>query len=213
MPFARRLLLCLGLATFTAVIPARADIYIYRLPDGTQVITDRKIKDKRYKLVRKNASVKGMGAVLAQGPARFFRDTTAYDRLIQRTAARYALDPALLKAVMHAESGFNPQALSPKGASGLMQLMPQTAQRFGVSDVFDPAQNVRGGARYLRILLRQFSGDARLALAAYNAGEHAVLRHQGIPPYPETRQYVRKVLSLRERYAHLQFAQTSVTAQ
>lgn len=213
MPFRHCLLLCLGLATFAAVMPARADVYIYRLPDGTQVITDRRLTDKRYKLVRKNTSVKGMGAVLAQDPGRFFRNPGAYDRLIHRTASRYALDPALLKAVMHAESGFNPHARSPKGALGLMQLMPETAQRYGVHDIFDPVENVGGGARYLRALLTRFAGDARLALAAYNAGEHAVLRHRGIPPYRETRHYVHKVLNLRDRYARVQFAQASLVAQ
>ena len=106
----------------------------------------------------------------------------------------YQLEPALLHAVISAESAYNPQARSPKGARGLMQLMPDTARRFGVSDPDDPTENLHGGARYLRWLLDSFT-DLRLALAAYNAGEGAVQRYgNAIPPYPETRTYVRRVI-------------------
>jgi soluble lytic murein transglycosylase-like protein len=117
-------------------------------------------------------------------------------RLVDSVAQSHGMEPALLLAVISAESGFRAKAISPKGAQGLMQLMPATARRLGVRDPFDPEQNVRGGARYLNELLRLFDNDLRLALAAYNAGEDAVLRHgRAIPPYPETRQYVTRVLS------------------
>ncbi|MDI3328964.1 MAG: lytic transglycosylase domain-containing protein [Alicyclobacillaceae bacterium] len=119
--------------------------------------------------------------------------------LILQTAGRYGLDPALLRAVMAVESGGNPSARSPAGALGLMQLMPSTARSLGV-DPLDPAQNLDGGARYLRDLLARFRGDVVLALAAYNAGPAAVERHGGIPPYPETREYVRRVTELYRRF-------------
>ena len=112
-------------------------------------------------------------------------------------ARRHGLDPELVIAVVSVESGFRPQAVSPKGAQGLMQLMPRTAQSLGVVDAFDPEQNLDGGVRHLGQLLAAYNGDVERALAAYNAGEGAVHRHNGIPPYRETRAYVKKVL---ERY-------------
>lgn len=117
-----------------------------------------------------------------------------YQRLIERTAERHQLDPSLLEALVEIESGRNAQAVSPKGARGLGQLMPATARRFDVADVHDPAENLDGAARYLAWLIDRYQGDLTLALAAYNAGEGAVDRHLGVPPYPETRAYVRKVL-------------------
>ena len=117
--------------------------------------------------------------------------------LAAAAARRHGLEPGLVMAVVSVESGFRPEAVSPKGAQGLMQLMPKTAEALGVEDAFDPAQNLDGGARHLGELLTVYGGDLTRALAAYNAGEGAVLRHGGVPPYRETRAYVRKVL---ERY-------------
>ena len=122
-----------------------------------------------------------------------------FAELIERAAESHRVDPILLTAMARTESSFDPRAVSPKGAQGLMQLMPQTASRFGVTDAFDVEQNVDGGARYLSWLLERFSGQTELALAGYNAGEAAVERHSGIPPYPETEAYVRKVLEQAER--------------
>lgn len=113
--------------------------------------------------------------------------------LVRNLAPEYRLDPKLVLAVVEAESNFDPQALSSKNARGLMQLIPATAQRFGVKDVWDPEQNLRGGMAYLRWLLDHFNGDVRLALAGYNAGEEAVRRHRGVPPYDETRAYVKRI--------------------
>ena len=115
-------------------------------------------------------------------------------RMVRDMAPRYQLDPNLVLAVVEAESGFNPKALSPKNAQGLMQLIPATAQRFGVADVWDPEQNLRGGMAYLRWLLDYFEGDVKLALAGYNAGEKAVDRHGGVPPYQETQTYVKRIM-------------------
>jgi hypothetical protein len=114
--------------------------------------------------------------------------------LIEAAADRHGLEPALLTAMMEVESAFDPRAVSPKGARGLLQLMPATATRFGVGDPFDPVQNVEGGARYLSWLMQRFEGQPELALAGYNAGEGAVDRHGGVPPYPETQHYVARVL-------------------
>jgi soluble lytic murein transglycosylase-like protein len=114
--------------------------------------------------------------------------------LAAEAARRYGIDPALVLAVVDVESAFRPRAVSPKGAQGLMQLMPGTARELGVQDPFDPGQNLDGGARHLRALLNKYQGDLEKALAAYNAGAGAVERHGGVPPYAETREYVRKVL-------------------
>ncbi len=114
--------------------------------------------------------------------------------IVAAAARRHGLDPALVLAVVSVESGFRPAAVSPKGAQGLMQLMPKTAASLGVEDAFDPAQNLDGGARHLGQLLTLYGGDLTRALAAYNAGEGAVERHGGVPPYRETRAYVKKVL-------------------
>ena len=114
--------------------------------------------------------------------------------LAEAAARRHGLDPALVLAVVHVESGFRPDAVSPKGARGLMQLMPGTATRLGVEDSFDPEQNLDGGTRHLGDLIARYNGDVKRALAAYNAGEGAVERHRGVPPYGETRAYVRNVL-------------------
>ena len=117
-------------------------------------------------------------------------------REIERTAARHGVDPRLVEAVVRVESAGDPGAVSPKGAQGLMQLMPARAAALGVRDAFDPAANLDGGVRHLRDLLARYDGNLPLALAAYNAGEAAVRAHGGIPPFPETRAYVRKVLAL-----------------
>jgi soluble lytic murein transglycosylase-like protein len=130
-------------------------------------------------------------------------NTSAYADVIQLASQESGVDEAFLRAIIHAESAFNPRAMSIKGAQGLMQLMPGTALDMGVHDAFDTAQNIRGGARYLGLLLRTFSGNERLAAAAYNAGPAAVQRYNGVPPYAETQVYVDRVGTLRKRYGQV----------
>jgi soluble lytic murein transglycosylase-like protein len=136
----------------------------------------------------------------APTPTSVAGDTTQYDALIQASAARNGVDPALLKALIRAESNFDPNAGSPAGAQGLTQLMPGTAAGLGVTDVHDPAQAIEGGAKYLRSQLDAFGGDETKALAAYNAGPGAVTRYGGVPPYAETQQYVQRVLGYAAGY-------------
>lgn len=135
------------------------------------------------------------------GPFSNLPNQAAYDSHIKLYCKRYGLDCNLVKAVIRAESGFNPFAISPKGAMGLMQLMPETSRDLGVENPFDPRQNIDGGARYLRMMLDRF-GKTELALAAYNAGPEAVVKHGGIPPFDETQIYVKTVMDFYERYRY-----------
>jgi soluble lytic murein transglycosylase-like protein len=131
---------------------------------------------------------------------------TRYDEPIRQAAALYQIPEELVRAVIKVESDYDPRALSRANAHGLMQLIPETAERMMVSDIFDPRQNIFGGVRYLRVLANLFNGDLELTVAAYNAGENAVIRHGGIPPYEETQHYVSKVLSF---YRHYRAARTT----
>ena len=172
---------------------ASADIYKYEDETGvihlTNVPTD---VTKKYTLIMREPRILFNRKIA--------RDINKYDVLISRTAQKHGMDPALVKAVIKAESNFNHQAVSPKGARGLMQLMPATASSLQVDDSFHPEKNIDGGVRYLRYLIRLFNGDLRLALAAYNAGEKAVQRYGGVPPYRETQQYVQRVLAYLDGY-------------
>jgi soluble lytic murein transglycosylase-like protein len=127
-------------------------------------------------------------------------DITRFDQMIRNASEKYNVEPALIKAIIKAESNFNHQAVSPKGARGLMQLMPATASSLQVKDSFQPEKNIDGGVRYIRYLLNLFNGNLPFALAAYNAGEKAVMRHNGIPPYRETQTYVQRVQAYLSRY-------------
>lgn len=127
-------------------------------------------------------------------------NTRAFGAEIIAAAREYAVDASLIRAVIHAESAYRRDAKSPKGAQGLMQLMPATQAEVAVSDPYDPAQNIRGGTDYLARLLESFNGDVELAAAAYNAGPEAIRNHRGVPPYAETREYVRRVQILYRRY-------------
>ena len=130
------------------------------------------------------------------------RNRSEIEQLVRRLAPEYEIEPQLVMALISAESSFNPTAVSPKNAQGLMQLIPETAARFGVKKILNPADNIKGGLAYLRWLLAFFEGDVSLVLAAYNAGERAVEKYRGIPPYPETRDYVRKITGVYKKAVH-----------
>lgn len=174
---------------------AEANIYSFRDERGVVHFSNMPHLDKRYKLVYRipTAPDQRPNAWTPAGPISV--DISKLVPLIESAAKANGLDAKLVHAVIRAESGYNVRALSPKGAVGLMQLIPGTAQRYGVRNSYDPEQNINGGTRYLRDLLKMFNGNVELALAGYNAGENAVIRAGNrIPPYPETMAYVPKVL-------------------
>ncbi|GAB4513184.1 MAG: hypothetical protein Tsb0026_17650 [Sulfuricaulis sp.] len=193
----------LGLcALFVVGATAQAEVYVYEMPDGSRMITDHPINAKHTRVVRVAPDVKGAGRLAAQKNSPVFRENSStYDRLIRRYADEHGVDFALVKAVMQAESSFNPYAVSNKGARGLMQMMPATASRYGVRDIYNPSENIRAGVQHLRFLSEMFNNKLYLVIAAYNAGENAVKQHQGIPPYEETQLYVRKVLQYQRQYS------------
>ncbi len=185
---------------FLAVIravPAQADIYAWRDEHGRLVVSEHPAPagiSVRTFAVRGNEAFR---TTRADGPRSTLE--TRLHATVADHAARHALNPDLIRAVIRAESAWNPRAVSPKGAMGLMQLMPATAAAYGVVDPFDPAENIRAGVAYLRRLLDRFDGKTELALAAYNAGPEAVEKYgRTIPPYRETRSYVRKIVSVTE---------------
>jgi soluble lytic murein transglycosylase-like protein len=200
----RRLLFCLSLAASFAGT-ARADIAV--LTSGlTFKVASARVEDGTVFLALKDGGEVGLPATSLRGlvPDEVIDEVASANassgglrRLAMAAAQRHGLDPDLVMAVVSVESAFRPQAVSPKGALGLMQLMPATATSLGVRDPFDPAENLDGGTRHLGLLVSAYGGDLTRALAAYNAGEGAVSRHRGVPPYRETRAYVKKVL---ERY-------------
>lgn len=194
-----------SLLTLGLLLPGAAfagGIYRYVEKDGTVVYTN--VPPGRAKSARK---VEGefRPAPALEAPARITSRTRLtleeFDAFIEAAAIRYKMPVALVKAVMHAESAFDPNALSNVGASGLMQLMPGTAREMYVKDIFDPKDNIEGGTRYLRVLANEFNGDMVKMVAAYNAGPDAVRKYNGqVPPYPETQAYVRKVIALYFQY-------------
>lgn len=185
---------------------AHADIYAYTDADGVRHFTNVQSNDTRYKRIIKSRETEpGYRFPSTSHPAGLAATglrvrASSYDGLVRQASRAYQMDEALVRAVIHTESAFNPSAVSTKGASGLMQLMPDTASRYGVRDVFDPVENVYAGVHYLHDLKQMFNGNMQLTVAAYNAGENAVLRYGGIPPYPETINYVSRVIDLHGRY-------------
>ena len=175
-------------------MPVTADVYKKVGADGRIYFTNQR-SGAGYRLVMRTPK---KGTVAYQ---KFVQNRDKLTPLIRAEASRYEVDPALVLAVVHAESFYDPNAVSKVGATGLMQLMPDTARKYGVTDRRDPSQNVQGGAQYLRDLLEMFNFDLRLALAAYNAGEQSVMKYgMVIPPYPETQKYVRKVIQYYQEY-------------
>lgn len=282
-PAVKRCLLALAfLGLFTAGGTADAVLYVYEKPDGSSLVTDHAVNDKRWRLVAVRGEVRRAARLMAtensprfrEGPSTYDRPIkniaheygvsfdlvktimnaespfnpyvipnknavglmqmlsetakysgvhdiearradrlmatensplfragpSTYDRLIKDIAHEYGVNFALVKAIMHAESYFNPHATSNKGAVGLMQVLPETAKDYGVHDIYDPVENIRVAVRHLRYLSEAFDNDYYLVIAAYNAGEHAVKKYRGMPPYAETQNYVQKVLHYTHEY-------------
>ena len=202
----QHLILMTGMLGVLIIGPARADLFGFVDENGRAHVSTVQL-DVRYKLFKRTppqlaASPPTLSAAkLPKVTAVSATRRAVYRKHVAKAAKKYNLDPALLHAVISAESHYNPAAVSRRGASGLMQLMPYTATRYRVINVFDPAQNIGGGAQYLRDLLRLFKNDMALAIAAYNAGENTVIKYGWrIPPYPETVAYVPKVLAYYAKY-------------
>jgi hypothetical protein len=198
LPSGRALAALLGWGVVAVAPPSQADIFKSVDQDGVVSFTSRPTGEGARLVARDSRHRATVVPVMPrdQSPERFSR----YDLYIRQAAALYQIPEELIRAVIMVESGFDPAAVSPMNAQGLMQLIPATAERMMVTDVFDPRQNVFGGTRYLRVLANLFNGDLELTIAGYNAGEGAVMRHGGIPPYEETRDYVVKVLGYYRLY-------------
>ena len=198
--YARRLILChsiLFLCAVTTPCFVTADIYRYVDEDDIVHFTDAPT-DKRFKIfMRDYKKDKELRTKLRYAST---VNPAEYEQLIKSCSEKYGVNQNLVKAVIHAESGYDQNAVSSKGAGGLMQLMPETAKSLKVADRFNPRDNVDGGVKYLRFLLDTFRGDVSLAVAAYNAGLNKVAKYGGIPPYNETRTYVNRVLSYMKSY-------------
>jgi soluble lytic murein transglycosylase len=169
---------------------ARADVYAYKDRNGVLTFTNVPTHGGFRRVLRDSS-----GARASVAPV-----NASYDSLIRTASGRYNIDADLVRAVIKTESDFNATARSRKGAMGLMQLMPDTARLHNVFDAYNPEENVEGGVRHLRMLLDRYQGDLELSLAAYNAGSGAVEKHRGIPPFAETREYVRRVLRFYDSY-------------
>jgi soluble lytic murein transglycosylase-like protein len=185
--------------------PALADIWTFKDDSGVIHFTNIPSNDKRYKLLRKEAANPAPVHNALRGGMSSWLPSDAliqrYSPIVDTASRAYGVDKALVHAVISAESAYNPVAMSRAGAMGLMQLMPETARRYGVKNILDPVENIHGGVRYLKDLLLMFNGNIELAVAAYNAGENAVIKYGNrIPPYAETVQYVPKVLGFYRKF-------------
>jgi len=166
-----------------------ADIYAHRDSRGNMTFTNTPNHSGYHVIIREPS-----------GHSRVAGEPQSFEQMVRSASNRYGVNPNLVWAVIKVESNFNPEAVSKKGARGLMQLMPATARQHRVENIHDPIQNIQGGVRHLRLLLDRFQGNLRLGLAAYNAGTRAVERYRNIPPYSETRKYVRRVLKYYDFY-------------
>lgn len=180
--------------------PAQAAIYVYESPEGSKIITDSKIRKKGYVLQRsyKTKTYRSSGA---KTPYYAKPKKSKYDALIVNMALKYDLEPSFIKAVIHVESAFDQNALSRAGAMGLMQLMPATAASYQLKqNHFNPNLNVEAGVQHIKDLVERYDNDKKLILAAYNAGAGAVRKYNGVPPYEETQNYIKKVMKLYKLY-------------
>ena len=185
---------------FLASTAAHARVYLYQMPDGSRMVSDRPLINSKAKLVRRSKDLSNMGHYVARRTVRAKRRMRLWSYYIFEESKKYGVDESLVKAVIYTESYFNPNATSHKGASGLMQLMPATAAKYGVSDLYNPRQNITAGIKHLQYLMTLYPDNLKHALAAYNAGENAVNKYNGIPPYRETQGYVKKVMKHFKRF-------------
>ena len=194
------ILLLLTGCSFSGLLAAQDPVKVFQYTDkkGTVSFSDRQPLDVPYTLVKFDCFACNVHSTTDWERIPLF--PKHYLREIELAAKQHDVDPALIQAVIHAESGFRPRVVSRSGAQGLMQLMPGTAKDMAVQDVFQPSQNIMGGSAYLAWLLKKYEGDLRLATAAYNAGPGTVSKYGGVPPYPETKAYVARVNSLFKRY-------------
>ena len=179
---------------------AQARVFLYQMPDGSRLISDHPLINTKAKLVRRGKKLNNIGHYAARRTVRAKRRMRLWSYFIFHESKKHGIDDSLVKAVIYTESYFNPNATSKKGASGLMQLMPATAEKYGVSDLYNPKQNIVAGIKHLRYLMTLFPDNLKHVLAAYNAGENAVNKYNGIPPYRETQGYVKKVLKHLKRF-------------
>ncbi len=187
---------------------ASADIYTYTDDDGVVHFTSKpQPGSSLYLKAPRRRPQAGVVPVMPSDTS--LERFTRYDTAIHQAATLYQIPVELVRAVIKVESDFDPRAVSPAGARGLMQMIPATAERMQVRDIFDPRENIFGGVRYLRVLANMFNGDLQLTIAGYNAGEGAVVRYGGIPPYEETQQYVVKVLAYYHRYRSMSAEQVA----
>ena len=188
--------MCVGLSLIVwFATPAAADVYYYKDAEGVFHFTNVPRPDAAPFMVDRP-----LAQISTEEVDREIPDTHNYDQIISKFAKRFRVERALVKAVIRAESGFNRLAVSSAGARGLMQLMPQTARRHGVRNIYDPEQNIEGGVRHLRLLFDRHGNNLPRVLAAYNAGSDYVERYHGIPPFAETQDYVARVLRFRQQY-------------
>lgn len=178
----------------------QARVYLYQMPDGSRLVSDHPLINTKAKLVRRSKELTNMGHYVARRTVRAKRRMRLWSYFIYHQSKKYGIDDSLVKAVIYTESYFNPNATSHKGASGLMQLMPATAEKYGVSDLYNPHQNIIAGIKHLSYLMKLFPGNLKHVIAAYNAGENAVNKYNGIPPYRETQGYVKKVMKHFKRF-------------
>ena len=178
----------------------QAGVYLYQMPDGSRVLSGHPLLNTKGKLVRRSKDMNNMGHYVARRTLRAKRQMRILSPLIYQQAKIHDVEESLVKAVIYAESYFNPNATSRKGASGLMQLMPATAEKYGVDDLYNPRQNIVAGIKHLKYLLNLYPYKLKFAIAAYNAGENAVNKYNGIPPYKETQGYVKKVMKHYRRF-------------
>lgn len=198
----RQVSACLALSLALACSPVAAQIYKYTDDQGVIHLTSEKPPaGQKFEAIRIPCYASDPGCSTRVNWENVPLNTAAFSDIISEVAAVHAVDESLIRAIIHAESAYQVDARSPKGAQGLMQLMPGTQSDLGVMDPYDPVSNIEGGTRYLAGLLEQFGGNVTLAAAAYNAGPGAVQNHAGVPPFGETREYIRRVAILQRRYA------------